>query len=79
MGVATWGARRRPMSVPPASSLSGGDTLRTFPHPRMRAPVEDAHRAEQLVDQNPHAEARDLLAVVQVVPFAIPATPGPAC
>lgn len=39
--------------------------MRTFPDLRMRALVEDAHRAQQLLDQSQHAEARDLFAGVR--------------
>lgn len=106
--------------------------MRTFPDIRMRALTADAQRAQQLLDQNQHAEARELFASVRArarklgldsaylawgvaiatdlwllravvaralgdgalaaecdaqaaglatraVPFAIPASPGPAC
>lgn len=52
--------------------------MRTFPDLRMHALAEDPHRAQQLLDQNQHAEACEVLASVRA-PFAIPATSGPAC
>lgn len=39
--------------------------MRTFPDLRMRALVDDAHRAQQLLDQSEHAEARDLFVAVR--------------
>ncbi len=44
----------------------------------MRALVEDTHRPQQLLDQNQHAEVREVFASARA-PFAIPATSGPAC
>ncbi len=49
----------------------GGDTLRTFPDLRMRALGDDALAAE--------CDAQSAGLATRAVPFAIPASPGPAC
>lgn len=56
--------------------------MRTFPELRTRAPIGDAHLAQQLLDDHRRPAWRDARAAgraARAVPFAIPATPGPAC